>query len=228
MKKKFPLVFIPLFTTLLLNAQYEKGSLVVGGNLNFSTNTRNLNLIQKDLNLLNTTQLQLEAGYAIKKNLVLGGRISYGTVNGNTFYTNGLTHGYGSNPYLSAEVFLRSYMPLSKKLSLFGEASLTRTQGKYYSFGTDAAGIMYQDNMKSRSIILAGSIGLNYKVSDRVSLELALNNLVSSRYSWTKGTRTYASGAPSETIQAAQLRANPFRGLGQNISLGVKIRLGKK
>jgi hypothetical protein len=227
MKQKIILACITSFLSLTLAAQYKKGEIMVGGNLNLYTDRYQSTLL-KDFGSLHNTQIQLDGGIAIKNNLLLGGRVGFGRINGNTFYTNGRTSGFGANFYLSADVYLRKYIPLGKKISLFGEVSLSRTQGRYYSIGTDAVGGNFTANMKSRVMTLGGSAGLSYKVSDRVRLDLGVNNIISGRYAWTKGKRQYDNGTPSIPLTSAQFDGNMFNTTGLNISLGVKIRLGKK
>jgi hypothetical protein len=227
MKIKIFLAFMISTIAVTASAQYKKGDMILGGNLNLYADRYQSTLL-KDFSTLHNTQIQLDAGIAIKNNLLLGGRVGLGRINGNTFFTDGRTSGFGANFYLSADVYLRKYIPLGKKVSLFGELSLSRTQGRYFTSGIDAVGGNFTANMKSRVMTLGGSAGLSYKVSNRVRLDLAVNNIISGRYAWTKGTRQYENGTPSIPLTSAQFDGNMFNRTGLNISLGVKIRLGKK
>jgi hypothetical protein len=75
--------------------------------------------------------------------------------------------------------------------------------------------------------MLGGSIGVSLKISNSVSLEFGMNNLLSTRYSRTSGTKTYTTTNNTIPLSATQFESNPFNGLGRNISLGIKFRLHK-
>lgn len=225
---KFKIIYCCFFIIAAapVSAQYKKGDIILGGNLNLYTDGTRLNA--KNINGFTNLQLQADAAIALKKNMLLGARVGFGRVNGNTFFTTGRESGFSANYSLAPELYLRKYAPLGKKISLFTEVALSYTRNRYFASDSDAVGGAFSANMKSHVATTGLSAGLSYKLSDRVRLELAVNNIISARYAWTKGNRQYVSGTPSIPLSDSRFEGNMLNNKGLNISLGIKIGLGKK
>jgi hypothetical protein len=230
MKKRIILSFICFLSLLSLNAQFKKGTVIVGGNLNFS-NTQNNYIYPGAGNYqLSRSQFQVEAAKAIKENLLVGVRLGYGNTPGNSFdkLTGSFNFSHRNNPFYSAGIYARKYVPVGKRFMFFGEVSLNYETGKYKSLERDYANLQYTTNFKLRDVSIGGSLGIAYKVSNRVNLELAFNNLLAARVSNVSGTYQYASGGSISNVSNTFGYITPIsQSINRNISLSVKIRLGK-
>ena len=109
----FSCIFVLL--TSVLHSQINKGSVLLGGNVGFSTNKA------KDTSLENNSvSITPVAGIAVKQNLVVGFSLSYAhnKDNLNTVNYETKSESYG------AGIFIRKYVPLGKGFYLFGETGL--------------------------------------------------------------------------------------------------------
>jgi hypothetical protein len=230
MKKRIILSFVCVLSLLCLNAQVKKGTVLIGGNLNFS-NTQNNYIYPGAGNYqLSRSQFQVEAAKAIKENLLAGIRLGYGNSPGNSFdkLTGSFNFSYRKTPFYSAGVYVRKYVPAGKRFMFFGEVLLNYETGKYISSERDYANRQYTTNFKLRDLSIGGSLGIAYKVSNRVSLELAFNNLLAASLSNISGTYQYQNSGSSAVVNNTFGYITPFSpSMNRNISLGVKIRLGK-
>jgi hypothetical protein len=170
MKRKILLLIIPaLVITNLLHAQIKKGSLLLGGQVGFSTTKSKTENSGND-----RTQTGLNvspaAGKAIKDNLVLGFDAVY---THNRDKTDNVTYsGAKANSY-GAGVFLRKYIPLIDRLYLFGQG---RLGASYSQTSNNSSPGSYYDT-KGLSIGIGFYPGVSFAVSKKVHLESGFNNL---------------------------------------------------
>ncbi len=120
MKKNLLFVIITLFIVSLATAQIPKGSLLLGGGVNFgNTKFETGNNISKQ----NNFNISGSVGIAIKENTFLGGFLNYG----HSELKNNNTPGKPENTSYGGGVFFRKYLLLGKKI-LFVWRSRLRLQ----------------------------------------------------------------------------------------------------
>ena len=230
MKKKIILLTCIIVSAAPLLAQVKKGSIILGTNVNIHTTINNSVSLGKGSNWMHNSQVQVELGKAIKDNTVIGLRFGYGSVPGNEYQQlNGVDYlTYKKNRFVSGSLFFRDYAQLTKNVLLFAEYSISGSTGRFKNTGYDDAGKLYTANMKLKNIGAGLSLGIAYKISNRVMLDLSFNNLLGLRYTSTKGSFTYNNTGQTVAEHSSQFSFDPFSGIKANASFGIKIRLGKQ
>ncbi|MBL7727417.1 MAG: hypothetical protein JNM68_07030 [Dinghuibacter sp.] len=178
---------------------------------------------------MRNSQVQLELGKAIKDDMVAGIRIGYGSAPAGVYkkinQTEYLT--YSANHFSSGSLFLRQYARLRKNILLFIEYAATGSVGPYKTFGYDDSARRYSVDMKLRNIGVGLSLGIAYKISERVAIDLSFNNLFGVRFASTKGNYIYNNSGLTIPSSTTQFTFDPFSGARLNASFGIKIRLNK-
>lgn len=225
-KKMLPLCFA-LLAFLPLTAQVKKGTVIVGAGVNISTSPNFYLGFNNGNEWQRQTQFQLEAGKAVKNNLLLGVRLGAGTAPASEYAPNNGRYAfrYIDSRFYTGELYLKKYAPMGKKFAFFAEATLTGLTNRYNS--ADLYGFGYS-NLKIRQLSLSGSMGVAYHLSKRVSFELSFNNLLSFRYATARGTKTDLSNGQVTQMNDKSLSMNPFNGVNRSAGVGIKIRLGKQ
>jgi hypothetical protein len=232
MRKKITMAAIALAAVTQLNAQFiKKGTVTAGADISSNFDRTKYYDFANRLDFYKTSLFQLEASKAIKNNLVAGIRLGKGSTpsyNFTSFIPGAYSATYRSNPVFTAGLFVRRYAPLGKRLALFAEGSLTYTGGRFNNSDIDFTGKYYQSKERFSSIDLGFSLGLAWAVSKRINVELAFNNLLSAGFSKTKGSLTYPLTGETGSFKNNEFNYNPNGGASfPNISLGVRIKLGK-
>ena len=223
MNIKFIATTIFICSVCTARAQYKKNDIIVGGSWGVMAKPYSGAGTKNSDKLLYNSQLQADVAIALKKNLLLGVRGGFGATSGNTFYSYGQGYGFVSNMNFSGDVYLRKYIPLGKKVSLFGELSVSYSGTRYLLSDFPPQGTFTNTTMKSRVFSLGAAAGISVKVSERVRLELAVNNMASARYGFTYN----ADNTTPLGWRDSRFQFGPANGLLPNVSLGVKIKLGK-
>jgi hypothetical protein len=220
MPRIFLSLLIILSFSLLSNAQFSKGSLLVGGDLSFSSRTTSDNGS-------NTSQsyrsgfFYVSLGKAISENAVLGVNLTYSPYSVTNLYPNSLnTLGYKSNSYVFG-IFFRKYKPLGKEFFLFGEAgagfNLQNDTGK------DSLGVVQLSGSGS-----GGQInfmpGVAYKVSKKFFIEITIPNIFLVQFN--SSHENYPNAVPSDAKYhlfniSTSLNSNPLSALG----IGFRLNL---
>ncbi len=185
MKKVFTLFTIATFCFTAANAQINKGSILLGGNI--SGNTYNSKTSSSPSSTYKTSGFNFSptVGVAVKQNLIIGGSLQFGT--GKTSSTN--NNDINRNSY-GVGVFVRKYKQLSKSDFYFlGEADGN------VSFSKETIKSSPQFIRKQTSVGIGLTPGIAYAVSKRFHLEAALQNLVSLGY-----TNTNENGTTSDSF----------------------------
>ena len=156
MRKIFFFSSVFAFLTFTLQAQINKGSVLLGGNIGFSTNKA------KDTSLKNNSAyLSPVVGIAVRENLIVGINFSYAHNKNNL---NAPTAETEYNSY-GAGVFVRKYAPLGKGFYLFGETGLN-----YQDYSDTYTG--YQKlELKGQNISINLYPGVSYAISKMLQLE---------------------------------------------------------
>jgi len=173
MKKVLPLAIALLFIGTFVNAQIEKGSVLLGGNIGFgNSKNENSGIYKQNYLVINPT-----AGVAVKTNLVAGITVTYGHFKN---FADSLT-GPQDNTTLGSSIFLRRYFPVAKNFYVFGQGNLGYNHYHSKEENTD-----YFRDFVSHAVSIDVAPGLAYAVTKRFHLELGLGNLVEVRYETSK------------------------------------------
>jgi len=208
MKKIVFFSFIFVIITCSLEAQINKGSLLLGGNVGFSTSKA------KDTSLQNNgVSVSPVVGIAVKENIVVGISFSYGQGKDNLSLPNFKSErtSYG------AGVFVRKYIPLGKGFYLFGEAGLSyQNYSSTYTYPSQATGL------KVQTIGINLYPGVSYAISKKLQLEFGLPQLVTLGYS---RTQQIVNAAPIQKTN--ELYCSAAASSFSNFILGFRIFLPK-
>ena len=174
--RKLLLVLTTCFLSAIsVHSQINKGSVLLGGGINFGTWKDKDSLMDRTSNSIT---LFPAIGLAFKTNTIAGVQLTYShsrvnpTFPGNPVYT--------SNAY-GGELFLRKYKPLGKGFYLFGQAGLAYRESRHISTLPT-----FKDKQVSKSITAELHPGIAFAVSKRFHLEIGLNDLVNMRYASDK------------------------------------------
>lgn len=202
------------FIALTSNAQINKGTVLLGGNLGASTNTtsatnNNSESSQKGF------YVSPSIGFVTKDNTVWGLQLSYshGKSDNNTnadVYTN---DGYGGS------VFYRRYLTLGKNFYLFGQADA----GYNYSKGKQVYATGSSRTSRTDGVYLNAYPGITYVVRKNFHLEASINNLVSLGYSYATITDVNNGSASSYKQKGFALSSNASS--NNPLSIGFRFAL---
>lgn len=180
MKRKLLFVFTLTCFTVAVQAQIGKGSVLLGGDVGFSTQKTKPIESVPDTRKLNGFYISPTVGVAVRNNLVVGGSLSFRTQSEKreaNDYSSKLT-GYG------AGVFVRKYKPIgSSGFYVFGQAGL---QFAYLDQELKSNGSPILQKSKITNISINVYPGISYAVSKRFHLESGFNNLLSLGYTREK------------------------------------------
>ncbi len=174
MQKNFYLFLVFISASLASNAQITKGSILLGGNIGFSTTTYNSSSPTEQ----KTTFLSLAPtyGWAVKENMVLGFDLDYNYQSYNYPGTDKST----GNIY-GAGIFLRNYKNLGGRFYIFGQGRL----GGSYNTSKDltlSTTPTQEIDTKGYSLALDLYPGIAYSVSNRLMLETGFPDIFYVRY----------------------------------------------
>jgi Outer membrane protein beta-barrel domain len=191
----------------IANAQINKGSVLLGGGINFNHNKDENNNVKS-----NWIGLTPAFGKAIRQNTVAGIQLLYSHLKNNlTSFPENEINSYGVG------VFIRKYKPLGNGFYLFGEAGLLYTSSSYtYFYPT------YKNKQEYKSIGINLYPGISYAVSKKFHLEASLANLLTFRYSKNKIT---SAGIITQDKNDVDLNVNASS--LSNINVGFRFFLSK-
>ena len=179
-----------LFLSIYTSAQIKKGAIFLGGDISFggSNSTNNLSPTQTS----NSTSfgIGINAGKAVKENLIVGVKVGFSSINYKqdptlTTFSKDELNSFGGG------VWLRKYYTLSKAFYVFADASLTSNFGKRNQQYNQP---VYQINQKSTNLSLTLFPGIAYQMRKRFFLEASLNNLLSIGYAHNTYKQTDSNG----------------------------------
>lgn len=170
MKKLLPLIIVSLCIASTLSAQIGKGSILLGGNLGFTSTTSGSD---KNEGFLISPSL----GMAVAENLIAGVNVRY--VFSESSGSASETRNYG------AGFFLRKYKHLGKGFYLFGEGELgfDRFREKQRVVNNQIPDVVIS---RTNAFRLGLAPGISYALTKRLQLELMFTDLLSVSYSTTK------------------------------------------
>jgi hypothetical protein len=210
MKKTLLITVGLFFIASFVQAQINKGSVLLGGNLSASTNKYKTDIPPGNDAHQNGFAFSPSVGIATKTNTVWGISLGYSHYKNESIGATGTV----KNDSYSAGIFYRKYAVLGKGFYLFGEADADYSLNKQNS-------VYINDNKaerKSWSIGVSASPGVAYAVSKRFHLEAGLNQLVSLSYGHTKETAITG-------VQKYTTTSNGFP-LSTNLSSSTPLTIG--
>jgi hypothetical protein len=204
------IVFLSL--TSIVNAQLNKGSLLVGGTLSYSGNS---NTFPSNDQNAHSGLFNVSLGKAINESSVFGVNLSYSFYHTSNYYYQGYQGPitYKTNNY-SIGIFYRKYKSLGKDFYLFGEAGA----------GYDGSNLSGTDDLGNKNLSGTGNgghinfyPGIDYKISKKFFLEISIPNLFLTQYSSNKTTAQNIIPPDSKGDQfviSSSLSSGPLDALG--------------
>lgn len=201
MKCKLLLTCLLLIAFGTMNAQIKKGSILLGGSLDFETSHN------KVFDYTTTTfGISPAIGKAIRDNLIAGVQLSFSTSRNKDSAVAIDDKSYG------AFYFMRKYATLGQGFYLFGEG---RLGGSYSKIDRGSSGGSFYKN-EYYNIGLNFNPGIAYSITNKLQLELGLPNFLGINY--TKGLSQDKSSTFSVRTALSQV---------SNVSIGLRILLNK-
>jgi outer membrane protein len=174
-----------------VNAQTEKGKLLIGGNIGYSnskSNSKNVQtqqIIREDSVKSISYSVAGNAGYFIQDNFAIGMGIGYSHVKSNSdgtvYYNNSqipsplFYSGENKSDLFFLSPFARYYVGLADNFKFFGQVSVPLSSGTQKQSG--AANPGYYQEYKTTSYGVSIQPGLAFFPSKRISLELSTSGL---------------------------------------------------
>lgn len=215
MKRKLLISCAVLFTAIAANAQMEKGTVLLGGNLSVGTYNNTFNGTETKST---TFGIAPSVGWAYSTNRFLGFSLNYAYSKQSQDYKQN-TFGVG--------VYMRQYLPVAKSLYLFAHEGLSVSTNK--GSGVIGTTLPASRDSKGWNATLGLSPGLAYDLTKKIQLELLLNNLLGVGYSHSKITDTPQGGGivNESKVNSFSFNSNADPTQLTNISVGVRFTLGR-
>ncbi|MBS1667909.1 MAG: hypothetical protein JST58_11085 [Bacteroidetes bacterium] len=177
------------------NAQIDKGTIWLGGQVSFSTNNAQTLNGTSYSSKSNSLILAPAVGIAVKNNLIEGVDVLYQHIS----YSNNLDTFPSNNSYSNnygIGFFVRKYASLGKGFYLFGQGRLGTT---YLTQNSGQGNANSSSSSKGFNIGLGFYPGIAYQVSKRFQLETGFNNVFVMQYQYTDSKQTNTGSSPYES-----------------------------
>ena len=213
LKKVLLFVSITMLTTIC-SAQINKGTILLGGDINFTAQTveqSGISGTQKNSYLVFSPVL----AKALKQNIFFGGSLSFSSgrsVNSNNDKLESNSYGAG--------VFMRKYKPVVKNFYAFLQAGLNANWGKSEIV---ASGLSYQQSFSTNINVTPG---LSIGISKKIYLETGFANVASLSFSRTK-TVDNILPLTQTTINRAFQFLSSLSAMSSSLYFGFRIMLPK-
>jgi hypothetical protein len=204
--------------SFLANAQFSKGSILLGGSINYSDSKYTSNVPSSPEQKYNQANFSVSAGKAISENAVVGLILGYAT----SSTTNYSEFPYGPQPFRTNEysigVFYRKYKGLGKDFYLFGEADAFYSGGNQSTKDSTGSKI---SSVNSNGGSAAFQLGISYKISKKFMLDLSLPSLFSVSYSSNKSSSQGVTTSNDQFAISTSLTSSPL----SNLAIGFRLIL---
>jgi hypothetical protein len=209
--KKYLLILSSLFfISIASRAQFSKGSILLGGQLSFTTSNYNNSNIGAPSPSNNAGTFVISAGKAIHENDVMGVDISYGFSNNGVLAPNYTDHFY------SLGIFYRKYKALGKEFFLFGQVGAAYSGSR--QTGSDSTGIKIVTGTTDGGGIYFYP-GIAYKISNKLFLELTVPALFSMTYTTVHSPNGSQNLEYNQFSVTTSLNTDPLTALGLGFRL---------
>jgi hypothetical protein len=209
------------------NAQIEKGQILIGGGIGYSSLEGYLPEVG-NVSKYKSGIASVNIGKVISANTIVGVMLSYSNNNYKNYYGNNSSDSnFSKGNTFGAGVFYRRYKNIFKNLYFFAELN-----GQYRHAETKQQGVTsgyYYSKVVSYGGTISFTPGLSYALCKNFQMELIMNQFVSTSYShskyyYTSGTPTVTNEGKSNTFSInANLNSNLLSGFG----IGFKYFIGK-
>jgi len=214
--KKIFLSALAVFIVFLSHAQIKKGTVFIGGNINFSHQSSKADdSLYIPLNPATNFSFSPSVGWAIKDNLVFGIDLGYGYQKINYNYAS--PNYYDKLNSYSGGIFLRKYATLGSGFYLFGQTDLDFT----YTKTSHSQGIPDLQKTKTNTIGLSFYPGVAYRVSSHWQLETGLPGLAHITYSHMNTTTPLPATASEAHASGNTFNAGTTLGSYFQFSVGI-------
>ena len=222
------LLILVLFisSSLIVNAQFKKNDILLGGQLSYSYNSNtftqpNASYPNSDQKM-NSGNITISLGKALNENTVVGIDLSYlpsSTTNYQNYGPNLLK--YQNNGY-GVGIFFRKYKILGKEFYLFGQGSASYNWSN--QSGKDSAGVkLLSGSSWSAGVDLYP--GIAYRISKHFFLELTIPDLFIARYYKSNSANQYGTVSEIQTSKNDQLLISTSLSSNPLDALGIGFRL---
>jgi|ERR1700722_8047280 Outer membrane protein beta-barrel domain len=198
-----------IFFSYSASAQFNKGNILLGGNLSFGS-SKSTSPPSPDEQKSNSGNIDISLGKAIKENALFGINLSYGEVS-NTFGS-GVSPSKSTSYNYGIGVFYRVYKALGKEFYLFGQAG-AEFNGSSYSSTDSTGNKLFNGTSYGGSIYI--SPGIDYRISKKFFLELSIPQIFSINYSNSNSkSGSVSTGTGDNFGISANFISNPLNSLG--------------
>jgi hypothetical protein len=212
MNKKLLLLAYFVTATLFAAAQFEKGSILLGGDVGFGkSETKDAGNNSSTSNNFNFSPT---IGFATKKNTFHGVVLNYGTSKSEINPTNS-----NSSSSIGGGYFYRKYKPLFEKFYGFLQAGANVSIGKQETKG------FVDSETKSVNVSLSLSPGLAFAITKKVFIETGFSNIAYIYYQ--NGKRTVANNPSQDSESNSFGVSSSLSAAGNGLYFGFRIMLPK-
>jgi len=176
MMKNFVTALCFMLLSISSLAQLQKGSLLLGGNLNYQTSATKLdnsNAVGGSMQKNNSFSAGAVLGYFISKHTVTGLKFSYFSSYSDNSYQTGQISTFENNQVLVGP-FIRKYFAVKEWLAFYGQAEVNYGSSKQFQ---DIDASTNTTEMKIRSVNISSSLGLSFFPTKWMSIDLSANPL---------------------------------------------------
>ncbi|HXD79569.1 MAG TPA: hypothetical protein VN616_17255 [Puia sp.] len=173
--KKIPLLFSFLLIAFFSQAQIDKGTILLGGDISLSTYSAHSSSGAPPKYQENVFYVDPSIGLAVRNNFVLGLDLGLG------YESRPVENGYKDNNY-QAGVFLRQYKFLGSGSCFFGATELAFG----YNDLTQDQSVGYRQDERTTSAELSFAPGVAYALNHRWQLEVVFPQVLDLTYSHQK------------------------------------------
>jgi hypothetical protein len=191
------------------NAQFQKGNILLGGDLSYSTNTYSAPNTTDQTS--NGGLFNISLGKAIKENTVVGVNLLFSTNTNSYQGDKTVSNGYGIG------VFYRVYKNLGKDFYFFAQGGAEYNGSTNYT--KDATGTK-TDNSSTNGGSIYLTPGISYKISKKIFIELSIPQIFTIGYSSNSTNLSPGVSSKEDGFSAGiNLNSNTLTSLGLGFRL---------
>jgi hypothetical protein len=210
--KKLYAAFALLCTGFVSQAQINKGTILLGGDLSVNTTSTSTSGVPSNTSKYSSWEISPSVGLAVATNLIVGLHLGLGGASA----TGGSTK---ENDY-TLGAFLRKYKYLGSKFYFFAETSLDFMHSDQTNNNNPVAG--YLQDVRNSYVTLDFNPGVAYSLSRHWQLEVEFPDLVQASYN---RQQTIDTPPPPNGGLQSKTTSNSF-GFSTNLSTGFDVQVG--
>jgi hypothetical protein len=209
MKKNFVIAMCFMLLSISSFAQFQKGNLLLGGNLNYRTSATKLdnsNAVGGSKQGSNSFSLGSSLGYFISKHTVTGLKFSYFSSHLDNNFQTGQISTLENNQWLVGP-FLRKYFAVKEWVAFYAQVEVNYGSSKQFQ---DIDASINTTEMKSKSVNISSSLGLSFFPTKWMSIDLSVNplNFFHQNIQTTVKGTTISGNSPTSELNANGFNLN--------------------